>query len=76
MIFETRSRQSKFFPLKEYPLAVKSTLGLICPKRSSTPLIPKSAEQEDQIGPMLVAASIAITVSGIFGIKPPTRSPS
>ena len=45
------------------------------PNRSSTPLTPKSGEHDDQIAPRLVAASIAITVSGMFGINPATRSP-
>ena len=54
---------------------MKSTRGLICPKRSSTPLMPKSGEQEDQVAPMLAAASMAIMDSGMFGMKPATRSP-
>ncbi len=37
--------------------------------------MPKSGEHDDQIAPMLVAASIAMIDSGTFGIKPPTRSP-
>ena len=75
-IFEMRSRESMCFPLKEYPLAVNRTLGCICPNRSSTPFMPKSGEQDDQVAPRLVAASIAIIVSGIFGIKPTTLSPT
>ena len=42
--------------------------GSIWPKRSSTPCTPKSGEHDDQIAPMLVAASIAITVPGMFGM--------
>ena len=48
---------------------------MIWPKRSTTPRVPKSGEQEDQIAPRLVAASIATTASGRFGRKPATRSP-
>ena len=54
---------------------MNSTLGAICPKRSTTPLMPKSGEHEDQIAPRLAVASMATTVSGTFGMKPATRSP-
>jgi hypothetical protein len=37
--------------------------------------VPKSGELDDQIAPRLVVASIAMTVSGMFGMKPATRSP-
>jgi len=37
--------------------------------------MPKSGEQEDQTAPMLVAASMAMMLSGILGTKPTTRSP-
>ncbi len=53
-----------------------STLGAIWPKRSSTPLMPKSGEQEDQTAPMLVAASMPMTASGRLGMNPATRSPA
>src|SRR5438552_115783 len=52
--------------------------GAIWPKRSTTPATPKSGEQDDQTAPRLVAASIAITVSGMFGMNPaeaPTGRP-
>ena len=52
------------------------TVGSICPNRSSTPGAPKYGEAEDQIAPRLEAASIAIIVSGMFGIQPATRSPA
>ena len=39
------------------------------------PRSPKSGEQHAQIAPMAVVASIAIMVSGMFGIQPTTRSP-
>ena len=42
---------------------------------SNIPLTPKSGEHEDQIAPMLVVANIAITASGILGIKAATLSP-
>ena len=48
---------------------------MVWPKRSRTPLMPKSGEQEDQTAPMLVAASMAMMLSGILGTKPTTRSP-
>lgn len=57
-------------------MAQNSTLGWICPNRSYTPLTPKSGEQEDQMAPMLVAASMATTVSIMLGMKPATRSPT
>ena len=37
--------------------------------------MPKSGEQEDHTAPMLVAASMAMIVWGIFGMNPTTRSP-
>jgi hypothetical protein len=54
---------------------VNRTFGAIWPKRSTTPLMPKSGEHEDQIAPRLVVASIATTVSGMLGMNPATRSP-
>ena len=50
-------------------------MGAIWPKRSSTPLTPKSAEHEDQTAPRLAAANAAITASGMLGMKPATLSP-
>ena len=41
----------------------------------ATPLAPKSGEQDDQIAPRLVVASMAMMVSGRLGRKPATRSP-
>jgi hypothetical protein len=46
---------------------VISTLGSIWPKRSSTPEMPKSGEQEDQTAPRLAVASMPITASGALG---------
>ena len=37
--------------------------------------MPKSGEHDDQVAPRLAVASIAITVSGRFGMKAATRSP-
>ena len=37
--------------------------------------MPKSGEQEDQVAPRLVAASMAMIDSGMLGMKPTTRSP-
>ncbi|GIS57601.1 MAG: hypothetical protein CM1200mP1_15390 [Candidatus Neomarinimicrobiota bacterium] len=37
--------------------------------------MPKSGEDDDHIHPVVAADSMAITVSGIFGTKPATRSP-
>ena len=54
---------------------MKSTLGSICPKRSSTPRTPKSGEAEDQTAPSETVASIAATASGRLGRRPATRSP-
>ena len=45
-----------------------STLGSICPKRSSTPCVPKSGEQDEKTAPRLVAASMATMVSGMLGM--------
>jgi hypothetical protein len=65
----------------ELPPAVGVTVGgeqhlrLNAGKRSSTPFTPKSGEQDDQMAPILVAASMAIMVSGMLGMKPTTRSP-
>jgi hypothetical protein len=42
-------------------------LGSIWPNRSSTPSTPKSGEAEDQTAPKDAVASIATTVSGMFG---------
>jgi hypothetical protein len=53
----------------------EQTRGATWPKRSSTPLMPKSGEHEVHTAPRLVVASIAITDSGRFGKKPATRSP-
>jgi hypothetical protein len=39
------------------------------------PRSPKSGEQLVQIAPMLVVASMAITVCGMFGMQEATRSP-
>ena len=57
-------------------VSAEENRGRIWPKRSSTPLAPKSGEQDDQTAPTLAAASIAMTVSGMFGRKPATRSPA
>ena len=48
-------------------VGARATRGSICPNRSSTPLTPKSGEHDDQIAPIDVAASIAITVSAMLG---------
>ena len=53
-----------------------NSFGSICPKRSSTPRSPKSGEQDDQIAPIEVAASIAAIASGMFGSMAATRSPT
>ena len=43
---------------------MKRTLGSICPKRSSTPWMPKSGEHEDQAAPMLAAGMVVgLTIS-------------
>ena len=49
-------------------------LGLNLPEAVEDPCRPKSGEQDDQTAPMLVVASIAITVSAKLGMKPATRS--
>ena len=38
--------------------------------------MPNSGEQDDQTAPRLTTASMAITVSGRFGMYPATRSPA
>ena len=47
--------------------------GFYLSKTIQNTLIPKSGEHEDQIAPILVVASIAITVSVILGTFPATR---
>ena len=66
-ISRTRSRQSICLPAYQYPSATIRTLGAICPKRSSTPFVPKSGEHDDHTAPSDAAASIATTASGTFG---------
>lgn len=58
------------------PRCVSSHASVTCAKRSRTPCEPKSGEQLDQIAPRLVAASIAMTVSGMLGVYATTRSPA
>jgi len=52
-----------------------STFGASWVNRSITPRQPKSGEQLAQMAPMLVVASIAMTVCGMFGMQDTTRSP-
>ena len=53
--------------LNENLSTINKTFGLICEKRSITPLIPKSGEHEDQIAPKEEVARNASTVSIKFG---------
>jgi hypothetical protein len=50
-------------------------LGDSCPNLSLTPRPPKSGEQLVHTAPMLVVASMAMTVCGMFGMQEATRSP-
>ena len=52
-----------------------STAGSICANRSMTLEAPKSGEHEDQMAPMLAAASRPMIACGPFGSRPTTRSP-
>ena len=49
------------FPVVKVTVRGNKILGAIWPNRSKTPFVPKSGEQEDQMAPILVAASIATT---------------
>ena len=46
---------------------MNNTFGLICENLSTTPLTPKSGEQEDQMAPIEVVAMKASTVSIVLG---------
>ena len=46
---------------------MNKTFGLICENLSTTPLIPKSGEQEDQMAPIEVVAIKASTASIVLG---------
>ena len=75
MIWPSWVVRGKSRPAYRYPSAQNSTRGASWLNRSITPRQPKSGEQLDQMAPMLVVASIAMTACGMFGRQDATRSP-
>jgi hypothetical protein len=55
-------------PAKRYPSPTITSFGSICAKRSITVRAPNSGAAADQTAPIAWTASIAIAVSGMFGM--------